>query len=174
MKIKGQTPLFIRINAKLGRIAAEVETSRENLTKLNRQNEEGCMTTVIARDMSLTLHNMYNGFEQIFEDIARDVDGGTPGGLSSHSDLLDQMGGETDLRPKIIPETIAGAVADLMKFRHVFRHGYGTLLRPDEIRMKYKTTMEVVIPTLLESLQTLSDHLEQKPDQDLGSDCEPS
>jgi hypothetical protein len=40
--------------------------------------------------------------------------------------------------------------------------------------MKYKTTMEVVIPTLLESLQTLSDHLEQKPDQDLGSDCEPS
>lgn len=174
MKIKGKTALIIRINAKLGRIAAEVDTSRENIRELNGKNEDGRMTKVMARDMSLTLHNLYNGFEQIFEDIARDIDGGTPGGLSSHGDLLDQMGSETDLRPKIIPETIAEAVADLMRFRHVFRHGYGTPLRSDEIRMKHKTAMEAVIPTLLESLQTLSDHLEKEPDQDKSSDCEPS
>jgi len=111
---------------------------------------------------------MYNGIEQIPEDIARDVDGGQPGGLNSHSDLLDQLHLATDISPCVVTDEIFEDLQDLMKFWQVFRHGYGMTLRAQEVDAKYQALVSKVLPEFLRSLQELSDHLsaEEEPDRD--------
>jgi hypothetical protein len=164
MRIRGKSALFIRINAKLDRIASELESSTANLSRLASRNRDGDLDEIISRETGLTLHNIYNGIEQILEDVARDIDGGQPSGMNSHSDLIDQLQVETYLRPAVVGKAIFDDVKDLMKFRHAFRHGYGMSMRAFEIAGKYAVLSEKVLPEFLRSLQALSDHLDADPD----------
>lgn len=164
MKILGSSPLIIRINVKLQRIEAELEKIDRNRTSLEGIESGEDLSEIVTSQTAFAIHNIYNGIEQILEDIARDLDGGLPGGNTWHSDLLDQLGSETPLRPAVISGDILETTRDLMRFRHFFRHSYGVSLRKSDVEDKYASLINDVIPQIFSSLKILSDYLD-KPDE---------
>lgn len=52
------------------------------------------------------LHPFYNGLENIFEIIAKNIDNSVPTGNKSHQELLYQMASENEMRNAIISEKL--------------------------------------------------------------------
>jgi hypothetical protein len=81
--------------------------------------------------VALNLHGFYSGAEQIFEDIARTIDGGLPSGGEWHTSLLRQMAVEMGkLRPAVIAIETRQCLDEYRGFRHVVRNVYAFNLRP--------------------------------------------
>lgn len=76
------------------------------------------------------LHPYYTGVESIFDRISRSFDGGLLQGGDYHRELLRSMTLEIpDIRPKIISKELAEELDEYRRFRHMFRHAYGSELR---------------------------------------------
>jgi len=76
------------------------------------------------------LHHYYTGIESIFERISRVFDGGLTSGGDYHRELLRSMTIEIpDVRPSIISRDLAEELDEYRRFRHMFRHSYGSELR---------------------------------------------
>jgi hypothetical protein len=74
---------------------------------------------------ALNLHTFYGGVERIFEWVARELDGSTPGGPSSHRDLLAQMAMDVPGdRPAVISPATRTSLDEFMRFRHLVRNLY--------------------------------------------------
>ena len=74
--------------------------------------------------LAACLHSFYSGIENIFKQIARDIDGSVPSGMFSHSDLLTVMARPTSSRSAVISEELLETLDAYLDFRHVFRHAY--------------------------------------------------
>lgn len=70
------------------------------------------------------LHSFYNGLENIFEIIAKDIDGYIPTGNKSHQELLHQMASENGERNELIGEELYIKLKEYATFRHFYRHAY--------------------------------------------------
>ena len=75
------------------------------------------------------LHSFYNGLENIFEIIAKNVDGNVPSGNKSHQELLHQMASENQTRNEIINENLYLQLREYATFRHFYRHAYSFQLK---------------------------------------------
>lgn len=84
--------------------------------------------------LALNLQGLYTGLEQIFESIAREIDGAVPEGPNWHRDLLTQMAGAVSGgRSSIISAASFACLDDLRGFRHVVRNVYAHHLDPDRV-----------------------------------------
>lgn len=79
--------------------------------------------------LAACLHSFYTGIENLFKQIANDIDGSIPSGMTSHISLLRQMAQPTSLRPAVISDELRQRLRDYMDFRHVFRHAYSFELK---------------------------------------------
>ena len=70
------------------------------------------------------LHSFYNGLENIFEIIAKNIDNNVPIGNKSHQELLHQMVSENENRAEIINEELYLKLREYATFRHFYRHAY--------------------------------------------------
>lgn len=70
------------------------------------------------------LHSFYNGLENIFEIIAKNIDGIVPNGNKSHQELLHQMASENSKRNEILNEELYLKLREYATFRHFYRHAY--------------------------------------------------
>ena len=70
------------------------------------------------------LHSFYNGLENIFEIIAKKIDGKVPTGNKSHQELLHQMASKNSTRMEIINEDMYLKLREYSTFRHFYRHTY--------------------------------------------------
>ena len=70
------------------------------------------------------LHSFYNGLENIFEVIAKNIDNNVPKGNKSHQELLVQMVNRRDNRENIISEELYFKLREYATFRHFYRHTY--------------------------------------------------
>lgn len=70
------------------------------------------------------LHSFYNGLENVFEIIAKNIDGNVPKGNKSHQELLHQMASENSLRNEILNEELYLKLREYATFRHFYRHAY--------------------------------------------------
>ena len=70
------------------------------------------------------LHSFYNGLENIFEIIAKNVDKELPQGNKSHQELLHQMASENGFRQEILSESLYLQLREYATFRHFYRHAY--------------------------------------------------
>lgn len=70
------------------------------------------------------LHSFYNGLENIFEIIAKNIDGNVPNGNKSHQELLHQMASENSKRNEILNEELYLKLREFATFRHFYRHAY--------------------------------------------------
>ncbi len=83
---------------------------------------------------AVALHGWYTGLESVLERVARQLDGDVPTGSRWHRELLTQMSVEVPrLRPAVLPRTVIAPLAELLAFRHFFRHAYGIVLDADRI-----------------------------------------
>jgi hypothetical protein len=169
MPIRFSNPKLLPINLKISKVEKEIEIARsflEDATDLPADKGR-----YVSRLLGLAVHNVYNGIEQIFEDVAKELDGGKPKGDTTHADLLQLMAVETPYRPAMIEMTDLdgpGSFDDLRRFRHVVRHSYGMELREAEVRDKFTAATDRIWPAVIASLERLRDHLdkdvEDKPD----------
>ena len=70
------------------------------------------------------LHSFYNGLENIFDIIAKNIDKNVPTGSKSHQELLDQMASENGIRNEVINEKLYLKLREYATFRHFYRHAY--------------------------------------------------
>ena len=70
------------------------------------------------------LHSFYNGLENIFEIIAKNIDGNVPNGNKSHQELLHQMASENSKRNEVLNEDLYLKLREYATFRHFYRHAY--------------------------------------------------
>lgn len=165
MPIEFRKPQLNRINLKIERVEKEISRTDSKIERLSAAASviedlgDDLKTDILAK----ATHNIYNGIEQILEDVANAVDGGIPQGDSTHSALLEQMAVGSSDRPPLIQPALLDTFSDLRRFRHLYRHSYGIDLRAGEVEEKYKAISGDVWPSLLDALETLRRHMDTDP-----------
>jgi hypothetical protein len=82
------------------------------------------------------LHNLYNAFENIFQNIAAVFENSVDDVDRWHAQLLERMRLDTmPLRPAVIDDAAYDALDELRRFRHLFRHSYGVELDSQRLRL---------------------------------------
>lgn len=79
------------------------------------------------------LHSFYNGVENIFRCIAREIDMHSPSGEHWHRDLLVRMAADTLDRDAVISTELRDRLAEYLGFRHYYRHAYSFSLEWSEL-----------------------------------------
>lgn len=74
--------------------------------------------------LASVLHSFYNGLENIFKIIAKNIDNNVPSGNKSHQELLEQMATKNKYRNAIIDKKIYLSLREYATFRHFYRHSY--------------------------------------------------
>jgi len=80
------------------------------------------------------LHSFYNGLENIFSVIAKEVDETLPQGFSWHKELLIQISNKTLTRNAVFPEATREKLVNYLAFRHFYRHSYSFFLDWKELK----------------------------------------
>ena len=118
-----------RIRASLNDVKTSVNRTLTLAEKARRSGDDDYWDGV-----ALNLHGFYAGVEQIFEDIARTIDGGLPSGAEWHTNLLRQMTVELGkLRPAVIRIETRESLDEYRGFRHIVRNVYAFNLRPTRL-----------------------------------------
>ena len=74
------------------------------------------------------LHSFYNGLENVFRSVAKNLDHQIPSGHQWHQELLSQMTRATDRRTALLSADTTAILKDYLLFRHFFRHAYSFFL----------------------------------------------
>lgn len=114
--------------------------------------------------VALNLHDVYVGFERLFEDIARRVDQSVPDGPHWHQELLDQMSSTiADTRPTVLTPETRRQLERYQGFRHVVRNVYAAEFDPDQIEPLVRR-LPAVCDATVSDLAAFADALEQIAD----------
>jgi uncharacterized protein YutE (UPF0331/DUF86 family) len=161
-------PAFARLSPKIQRAKAELaELQNYAGSHLDEflAGDWGAMSAI-----SLGIHNIYNGIEDILSGLARDVDDSVPEGPTGHQDLLDQMVTEiAGLRPALLDNDLYESLSELNGFRHLVRHRYGFDLKPDKVRENLDRAA-VALPAFIEAVASLERSLLEETTDDHGVD----
>ncbi len=136
MNRKNEVQILIsEIESELGKLDELYSGLQKQISrKLNRERVES---------MALRLHNIYTGFERIFQIIAHDLNGKTPDAYDWHRQLLSQMSLDLpDIRPAVIAQSNLAYMRDMLAFRHVVRYAYGFELIPSKVKKLAKETIQ--------------------------------
>ena len=118
-----RSALIQRISDERVKIERTLKKITERLEKIKtapiEYREE--IETTIAKN----LVDCYRGIENIFKQIAMDVDLRMPDGSRWHKELLTQMTEPQAERQPVISQETFEALAELLEFRHVFNNIYG-------------------------------------------------
>jgi hypothetical protein len=118
---------------RLIQLAGDIEADREDLDRI-LEEARLCLDNLSTRVPSYLevrgaggiVHDFYNVVEHIFERVAIELNGGVPAGRDSHAQLLRRMSRPLDaVRPAVIDESMRSRLHPYLRFRHLFRHGYG-------------------------------------------------
>ena len=119
------------------RLAAEIESELDSLDALAREIAHAPQTddTYSRRARGSILHDFCNGVERIFVRVARELNGGVPQADQWHRELVNNMTlAIADVRPPLIDQPLAATLHEYLRFRHVFRNVYGTVLEAGRMR----------------------------------------
>ena len=80
------------------------------------------------------LQSFYSGIERVLQLVAEEMDGGTLGGESWHTELLRQMATDVPgVRPRVLEVAGADWLDEYRKFRDLARSIYATNLVPERV-----------------------------------------
>lgn len=162
---------------RLRQLTADLKADRENLDRIVDE-AAACLNDLSGREprhlevrgAGDIVHDFYNAVEHFFERIAIELNGGLPAGPDSHVQLLRRMSREVEsVRPAVIDDRLGEALHEYLRFRHLFRHGYGFSLDWAKIA-PLLAQMQELVPELrrqfddfVSMLQTLAARLEGEP-----------
>ena len=134
------------------RLAAEIEHELERLVEL--QDELATAPhgddTFTLRARGSILHDFHSGVERVFVRIAEELNGGVPQGEQWHRQIITDMSLEIPgVRPAVIEPALARELGEYLRFRHVFRNVYGSLLEAARMR-----PLEEKMPSVLAAFLT--------------------
>lgn len=101
------------------------------------------------------LHSFYNGLENVFLSIAKEIDGDVPATTQWHRDLLTRMTKAGSNRGPALSVDAAHQLAGYLGFRHFYRHSYSFFLEWDELEKLVTPLTEVWERTKRELLMFL-------------------
>ncbi|MBI3184107.1 MAG: hypothetical protein HYZ28_18395 [Myxococcales bacterium] len=109
--------------------------------------------------LAVDLHQYYTALESALERVARAIDGTVPSGPRSHEELLRQAAHPiADVRPELLNPAAYSELAQLLSFRHFFRHAY--LVELDWKRLEeHRARIGRVHPSVMASFDALKEHL---------------
>lgn len=150
-------PAFAKLSPKLDRAAKELgeverffEAHREEVLA----SDWGALSAI-----SLGIHNVYNGIEDVLMNLAKDVDGLAPSGPTIHQDLLDQMSAEiAGVRAAVLDPALHEALTELKGFRHLVRHRYGFDLKAIKVAENL-ARMRAIFPAFVAAVVSLEGSL---------------
>lgn len=125
----------------LQRVARELEADlviakglQERIEVWQSANSSNHPDEFMLRAAGSLLHDFYNVIETAFERIAHEINGGVPATPDWHARLIEDMTLDLPgIRPAVISPETREIFDELRRFRHRFRHLYGTDLRWDRI-----------------------------------------
>lgn len=118
---------------RLRQLVEDLRSDREDLDRILHEGAR-CLQDLSDREPSYLeirgagdiVHDYYNVIEHFFERVATEINGGLPSGADSHAQLLRRMARGVDgVRPAIINDGLRETLHEYLRFRHLFRHGYG-------------------------------------------------
>lgn len=137
-----------------------------NQITLVLKNEKGQVRGADLMACAGYLHHYYTGVESILERISRSFDGGLVLGGDYHRELLRSMTLEIpDIRPSIISKELAEELDEYRRFRHMFRHAYGSEIRWPKMEPlangidSLTTTLTKKLSEFIRFVDKLSDYL---------------
>jgi hypothetical protein len=120
-------------SARLRQLAADLRADRGDLDRILDEADR-CLNDLANRAPSYLelrgagdiVHDFYNVVEHFFERVAVEMNGGLPAGPDSHTQLLRRMSRAVEnVRPAITDDALRDRLHEYLRFRHLFRHGYG-------------------------------------------------
>lgn len=131
---------MVRRQALAQRIRLEVDELERTVSAVLRHWQRAQSSVedqdAFLNSVALNLHSFYNGLERVMELLAVEMDGGTLGGETWHTEPLRQMTLELpSVRPAVLSTETAEGLDEYRKFRYRVRNIYATHLSPD--RMEY-------------------------------------
>lgn len=133
-------------------LGPEIEHELERLARLRRDAAGAPRTNdpYAIRARGSILHDLYNGVERVFGQIAEGLDGGLPRGDAWEQHLLRSVTLQVrGIRPPVITPELETQLSDFLGFRHLFRNHYGDELDPERL-----AALEKLLPGLLEDFET--------------------
>ena len=100
---------------------------------LLKQSQNQAPNLVEITALASILHSFYNGLENVFSAIAKDIDRGMPAGPQWHRDLLFQMAQPTSNRQTVLKTRTMQELVLYLGFRHFYRHSYAFFLDWNEM-----------------------------------------
>jgi uncharacterized protein YutE (UPF0331/DUF86 family) len=157
-------PVFAKLTPKIDRAAKELQQIEEYLLAHGSEMFLGEWGAVAA--VSLGIHNVYNGIEDILLSLANDIDGLVPQGPTAHQDVLDQMSAAiAGIRPAVLDPELYQSLSELKGFRHLVRHRYGFDPKTDRVRENLERVKEA-LPSFVEAIVSLERSLTEENTHD--------
>ena len=138
-----RSALIQRISDERVKIEGTIKKITERLEKIKtapiEYREE--IETTIAKNLG----DCYRGIENIFKQIAMDIDLRIPDGSRWHKELLTQMAESQTERQPVISQESFEILEELLEFRHVFNNIYGEELVYERTERNAKLIGELFI-----------------------------
>jgi uncharacterized protein YutE (UPF0331/DUF86 family) len=111
------------------RILAEKENVEKALANLDKALKRKKKSVIELAAIGTFLHNIYNGIENILNQILKEKNIKVSKSESWHKDLLN-----LSVTNKIISLTLSDELYEYLTFRHFFVHAYGFMLVEDQLK----------------------------------------
>lgn len=96
--------------------------------------------------LAYRLHNLYNAFENIFQNIAATFENHLDDSAHWHAQLLQRMCLDmTPARPAVIDKTTYDALDELRRFRHLFRYAYDVELDIQRLQLVVSKALQLKV-----------------------------
>lgn len=146
-------PAFAKLSPRIARAERELVQLENYYARNSTEVAAGDWGALSA--VSLGIHNVYNGIEDILKSLARDVDGSVPSGPAMHQDILDQMAAEVSgSRPALLSHPLYETLTELKGFRHLVRHKYGFDLKAENV-VENIHRIRQALPAVIEAIASL-------------------
>ncbi|UVC15465.1 hypothetical protein [Mesorhizobium onobrychidis] len=153
-------PASAKLSPKIDRAAKKLQKIEEYLSAHGSEMSLGEWGAVAA--VSLGVHNVYNGIEDILLSLSNDIDGLVPQGPTMYQDVLDQMSAEiAGIRPAVLDPELYQSLSELKGFRHLVRHRYGFDLKTDKVQENLDRVKEA-FPYFIEAIVCLESSLTEE------------
>lgn len=128
------------MNSNLLILINSIRRDMETIAVIYRELEQHSLTPEADQDrliiVAYHLHNLYNAFENIFQNVAAVFENSVDNEERWHAQLLERMRLDAmPLRPAVIDDSAHDALDELRRFRHLFRHAYTIKLDPQRLQL---------------------------------------
>ena len=153
--------------AQLARVAARIREQLEALEKVVGGLAEGLerwdelpKDPITVHWLGGLVHDLYTGLEKAFGSISPELNGVEREGATWHRELLHAMTLELgDVRPAVLRRDLEAPLAELLRFRHLYRNLYSFDLRWDRVRALAEVGLRAW-PDVAEDLRAFADRMD--------------